>query len=74
MHSLSSREAVNLSVIFAGIASQLRAADANSAEAGMYETASRVAFVKAHVLSSLERPRPVFGEPLRVATYANNII
>ena len=74
MHPLSSREALNLCVIFAGIASQLRAAGTNSVEAGMYETASRVAFLKAHVLSSNERPRQVFGEPLPAATYAKNII
>ena len=74
MHPLSSREALNLSVIFAGIASQLRAANANSAEAGMYETASRVAFLKAHVLSSNERPRQVFSDTLRAAAYANNLI
>jgi hypothetical protein len=74
MLSLSSREALNLTVLFAGIASQLRAADANSAEAGLYETASRVAFLKAHVLASRERACPIFGEPFRVASCANTIV
>lgn len=73
MLALSSREALELTALFAGIANQIRAANSTSTEAGLYETASRVAFLKAHILTAEPRACPVFGEPLRAA-YANRVI
>lgn len=74
MYSLSSREALTLTALFAGIASQIRAGNPYSTEAGLYETASRVAFLRAHALSGGERTSPVLGESFRGAASAHSII
>jgi hypothetical protein len=74
MLSRSSREALTLTALFAGIASQIRAANPTSTEAAVYETASRVAFLRAHALSSGERACRVLGESFHAAVYANSII
>ena len=69
MLHLTSQQALQFAADYARIAEQMRAADFHM-RAGVYETASRAAFLKAHVIAKDEEMRPVSGESSRRAAYA----
>jgi hypothetical protein len=63
MLSLTSHEALQLTATFAFTAEYLRSAAAPArVRAQIYDTASRVAFLRAHVLLRREEARQHFGE------------
>lgn len=69
---LSSQQALKLAADFALAAEQMRVnneVDFQS-RANLYETASRVAFLRAHGIAKDEEMRPVFGECYRRAAFA----
>jgi hypothetical protein len=72
MPRLTSLQALQLAADFSHSAEQVRAADAGDvqAKASLYETASRVAFLRAHLIARDEETRPVFGESFRRAAFA----
>jgi hypothetical protein len=72
MAYLSSQQALQLAADFALTAEYVREAHASSLKttANLYETASRAAFLKAHVIAKDEEIRPSFGESFRRAAYA----
>jgi hypothetical protein len=72
MAHLSSQQALKLAADFALTADQMRSAEDSSFEhlARVYEKASRVAFLRAHVLSKDEEVRPRFGEGFSRAVFA----
>lgn len=71
MSSLTSYEALELTASFAFAAERMRAADADfQARASLYETASRIAFLKAHMIAKSEEIRPVIGQPCYRAVFA----
>ncbi len=72
MLSLSSQQALKLAADFALAAEQMRASNEVDFQtrANLYETASRVAFLRAHVIAKDEGIRPVIGEFFRRATFA----
>lgn len=68
---LTPHEALHLTATFAFTAEYLRSADTQThVRARIYETASRVAFLRAHVLTMHEEARPKFGETARRAIFA----
>jgi hypothetical protein len=71
MAHLTSHEALQLAADFALKAKRMRLDDAADfqSKAELYETASRVAFLKARVLARDEQVRPVLGTNLRRATF-----
>ena len=71
MANLTSQEALKLAADFALTAERMRLDDAADfqSKAELYETASRVAFLKARVLALDEEVRPVLGTNLRRATF-----
>jgi len=69
MSHLTSQQALQFAADYARIAEQMRAADFHM-RAGVYETASRAAFLKAHVIAKDEEMRPILGESSRRAAYA----
>jgi hypothetical protein len=69
MSHLTFQQALQFAADYARIAEQMRAAEFY-ARANVYETASRAAFLKAHVIAKDEEMRPVFGEGFRRAAYA----
>jgi len=71
MASLTSQEALQLAADFALTAEYMRNDDAayHGTKAELYETASRVALLRAHVLAKDEEVRPVLGTNLRRATF-----
>jgi hypothetical protein len=72
MRYLTSQQALQLAADFSHAADQMRAADAGDiqAKASLYETASRVAFLRAHLIARDEETRPMFGESFRRAAFA----
>ncbi len=72
MFSLSSQQALKLAADFALAAEQMRASNQVEFQprANLFETASRVAFLRAHVIAKDEEIRPAFGERFRRATFA----
>lgn len=70
MSFLSSSEALQLTVTFAVTAERMRANDDARTLASLYERASRVAFLKAHVIAREEEVRPTFGQSFRRAAFA----
>jgi acyl-coenzyme A thioesterase PaaI-like protein len=71
MLSLTSHEALQLTATFAITAEYLRsAATPARVRARIYDTASRVAFLRAHVLLRQEEARPNFGEYARRSWFA----
>jgi hypothetical protein len=72
MASISSHRALQLAADFALTAEYAREAHASgfNASANLFETASRAAFLKAHVIARDEETRPIFGESFRRAAYA----
>jgi hypothetical protein len=69
MSCLSSHEALQLTATFASAADRMRA-DA-CPRASLYEIASRIAFLRAHVIARNEEGRPVFGQSFRGAAFAS---
>jgi hypothetical protein len=70
MPCLSSHEALELTAHFAFTAERIRANSEYQARATLYERASRIAFLRAHILARDEEARPAFGESLRRANFA----
>jgi len=68
---LTSHEALMLTANFACTADRLRAGDAAFAiRASICETASRIAFLRAHRIARREEILPVFGETFRRVVFA----
>ena len=72
MAYLTSREALQLAADFALKAEYMRADDATDfqTKVDLYETASRVALLRAHVIAEGEEVRPVVGKSFRRAALA----
>ncbi len=68
---LTSHEALQLTATFAFTAEYLRSQNAQAdLRARICETASRVAFLRAHILAKHEELRPALGQPSRRAIFA----
>jgi hypothetical protein len=71
LSQLTSQEALQLTANFAFTADRMREADrAFAIRANICETASRVAFLRAHMIARQEEILPGFGECLRRRTFA----
>jgi len=71
LSQLTSQEALRLTANFACTADRLRETDrAFAIRANICETASRVAFLRAHLIARQEEILPGFGECLRRAVFA----
>lgn len=71
MSCLTSCQALELTANFAFTAAHMRAAGAEFQEqARLYETASRIAFMKAHMIAKNEEIRPVIGQASYRAVFA----
>ncbi len=72
MAFLSSTQALHLAAAFALTADYIREASAADfpANVNFYETASRAAFLRAHVIARDEEVRAAFGEGFRRAAFA----
>jgi hypothetical protein len=69
---LTSQEALSLTANFAIAADRLRTADESfEIRASICETASRVAFLRAHRIARREEVFPAFGETFRRASFAS---
>ena len=71
MSCMSSHEALQLTANFASTAERMRADADSSPRASLYEIASRIAFLRAHVIARNEEGRPVFGQSFRGAAFAS---
>jgi len=68
---LTSQEALRLTAAFASTADQMRAGDdAVEIRAQICETASRVAFLRAHLIAKREEILPALGETFQRAVFA----
>ena len=69
---LSSKQALQLAADFAFTADQMRSAEGGKFQslANIYEKASRVAFLRAHLIARDEEVRPRFGENFPRAVFA----
>ena len=71
MSHLTFHQALELTANFAFIAERLRAADHDfQTRATVCETASRIAFLRAHILAKGDEARPSFGTIFRRAAFA----
>jgi hypothetical protein len=72
MAPLTSQQALQLALEFALTAENIRSDDGADVKSAvdLYQTASRVAFLKAGVIARDEEIRPVFGQTLRRAAFA----
>jgi hypothetical protein len=71
MSHLTSHEALKLTANFAFTADRMRAADhALQTRANICETASRVAFLRAHLIAKREQMVPSLGECYRRSIYS----
>ena len=72
MAHLTSHQALKLAADFAKKAEQMRTSDGSDFQtlANIYEKASRVAFLRAHLIANDEELRPRFGENLPRAVFA----
>lgn len=72
MAFLTSNQALQMAAEFAITAEQMLSSDAGDfqSRANIYETASRIAFLRAHAIAKNEDVRPVFGESFRRAAFA----
>jgi len=71
MQLLTSHEALALTAKFVLTADRMRSVDSGlQIRAKVYETASRIAFLRAHLLARSEETRPKFGEFFRRAAFA----
>jgi hypothetical protein len=73
MHlQLTSQEALRLTANFAVTADRMRTADESfEIRASICETASRVAFLRAHLIARREEIFPAFGGSFRRASFAS---
>ena len=70
MPGLTSHEALQLTASFAVTAERMKTADIHFCErAAMFEAASRVTFLKAHVIAKKEEAAPRLGETRRRAVF-----
>ncbi len=68
---LTSQEALEMTASFAFTADRMRAADeAFEIRANICETASRVAFLRAHRIAKMEQILPAVGQTFRRAMFA----
>ena len=68
---LTSKEALQLAAAFACTADRMRAAgEASEVRRNICETASRIAFLRAHLIASREEPFPPLGDALPRAIFA----
>lgn len=69
---LSAKQALQLAADFAFTADQMRSAEGVEFQtlANIYEKASRVAFLRAHIIAKDEEVRPRFGESFPRAVFA----
>ena len=71
MSQLTFHQALELTANFAFTAERMRAADSDfHTRASLCETASRIAFLRAHILAKDEEARPSFGMIFRRAAFA----
>ncbi len=71
MSCLTPHEALQLTATYAFTANYLRSSNADTEiQARIYETASRIAFLRAGMLARSEEARPKFGEVTRRAVFA----
>jgi hypothetical protein len=72
MSQLTSHEALHLTASFAFTAERMRSAavDEVARRATLCEIASRVAFLRAHLIAKDEQVRPMFGMSRRTAAFA----
>ncbi len=71
MPQLTSHEALRLTAHFAFTADRMRSVDQSlERRANICETASRVAFLRAHVIAKREQIFPTFGESHRRAVFS----
>jgi hypothetical protein len=71
MPALTSHEALKLTASFAITAERMKTADIHfCSRAAMFEAASRVTFLKAHLIAQKEEAAPMFGEVSRRAVFA----
>ncbi len=71
MSLLSSHEALQLTASFVFTAERMRADGESQNLAGLYERASRVAFLRAHIIARDEQIRPVFAQGFQRALFAS---
>ena len=70
MSQLTSREALALTAHFVLTADRMRSDDSGlGLRAQLYETASRIAFLRAQLLAQSEEIQPMFGELFRRASF-----
>lgn len=70
MPALTSYEALQLTAHFAITAERMKTADSDCCgRAAMFEAASRVSFLKAHLIAQKEESAAVFGEMSRRAVF-----
>jgi hypothetical protein len=71
MPALTSHEALQLTANFAVTAERMKTADLNCcSRAAMFEAASRVTFLRAHMIAKKEESTPLLGETSRRAVFA----
>lgn len=71
MPVLTFHEALQLTANFAITAERIKTADSDCCgRAAMFETASRVSFLKAHLIAKKEESAPMFGDASRRAIFA----
>ena len=71
MPALTSHEALQLTASFAITAERMKTADTHCCgRAAMFEAASRVTFLRAHVIAKKEEMAPRFGETCHRAVFA----
>ena len=71
MSCLSSHEALELTAFFAFTAERMRADADSHTRASLYDRASRVAFLRAHIIARDEQIRPMFGQSVRRAVFGS---
>jgi hypothetical protein len=71
MSVLSSHEALQLTATFAFTAERMRTDAGSQTRASLYDRASRVAFLRAHLIARNEEGRPSFGQTFRRAMFAS---
>ena len=68
---LSSHEALQLTATFAFTAERMRVQADSQTRARLYDRASRVAFLRAHIIARDEQVRPMFGQGFQRALFAS---
>ena len=71
MSQLTFHQALELTANFAFLAERMRAADCDfQTRANVCEAASRIAFLRAHIIAKDEQTRPAFGMTFQRAAFA----